>query len=77
MLLHPLAAVLTLAPSPSQPGSPPAQPGNRVLTSSGIVATVLTVKDESLTARSADTKLEILKSAVAEITERGAGSSES
>jgi len=51
--------------------------GDRILTSSGIVATVLSVKEKSLTVRSADTKLEILKSAVAEITERSAGSSES
>ena len=45
--------------------------GDRILTSSGIVATVVTVKEKTLTIRSADTKLEITKSAIAEITERG------
>ena len=44
--------------------------GDRVLTSGGIVAVVVTVKDKTITVRSADTKLEILKSAIAEITER-------
>ena len=44
--------------------------GDRILTSSGIVGTVLTVKEKTLTLRSADTKLEITKSAIAEITER-------
>lgn len=118
MLIHPLTAMLALAPSPSQPGTAPdprgemtkmigmfvlmgvifyfmlirpqrvrakqqadllkaIKPGDRILTSSGIVATVVSVKEKSLTVRSADTKLEILKSAVAEITERSAGSSES
>ncbi len=44
--------------------------GDKILTSSGIVASVVTVKEKTLTIRSADTKLEIAKSAVAEITER-------
>lgn len=110
--------MLALAPSPSQPGTQPNQPGDmlrmlgplvimgfifyfllirpqrvrakqqadllkaikpgdKVLTSSGIVAVVVNVKEKSLTIRSADTKLEILKSAVSEITERSAGSGES
>lgn len=47
------------------------KPGDKVLTSGGIVATVVTVKDKTVTVRSADTKVEILKSAVSEITERG------
>jgi preprotein translocase subunit YajC len=46
------------------------KPGDRIVTSSGIVAIVVSVKEKNLTVRSADTKLEILKSAVAEITER-------
>jgi preprotein translocase subunit YajC len=50
--------------------------GDRILTNSGIIATVITVKDKSLTVRSADAKFEIIKSAVAEITERSAESSE-
>jgi preprotein translocase subunit YajC len=51
--------------------------GDRILTNSGIIATVVTVKDKSLTVRSADAKFEITKSAVAEITERSGESSES
>jgi preprotein translocase subunit YajC len=44
--------------------------GDKVVTSGGILGVVLTVKDKSVTVRSGDTKLELLKSAVAEITER-------
>src|SRR5262245_55684974 len=44
--------------------------GDRIVTTSGIVGTVVSVKDKTLAIRSADTKLEILKSAVTEITER-------
>jgi preprotein translocase subunit YajC len=44
--------------------------GDRIVTSSGIVGIVVSVKDKTLSIRSADTKLEILKSAVTEITER-------
>jgi preprotein translocase subunit YajC len=51
--------------------------GDKILTNSGIIATVVTVKDKSLTVRSADAKFEITKSAVAEITERSGESSES
>jgi preprotein translocase subunit YajC len=51
--------------------------GDKIRTNGGIIATVITVKDKSLTIRSADAKLEIDKSAVAEITERSGESSES
>jgi preprotein translocase subunit YajC len=44
--------------------------GDKITTSGGIVGVVVTVKEKSLSIRSADAKLEILKSAVAEITER-------
>ncbi len=50
--------------------------GDRILTNSGIIATVITVKDKSITIRSADAKFEITKSAVAEITERSGEASE-
>lgn len=46
------------------------KPGDKILTSSGIVGVVLSVKDRTVTIRSADTKLEVLKSAVSEVTER-------
>jgi preprotein translocase subunit YajC len=52
------------------------KPGDKVLTSSGIVGIVVSVKDKTVAIRSADTKLEVLKSAVSEITER-AGESKS
>lgn len=44
--------------------------GDKVLTSSGIVATVISVKDKTVSIRSADSKLEILKSTISEITEK-------
>ena len=47
--------------------------GDRVVTTSGIVGTVVSVKDKTVSLRSADTKIEVLKSAIAEITDRGAG----
>src|SRR2546428_2500158 len=42
------------------------KPGDRIVTSGGIVGVVLTVKEKTLTLRSADTKMEITKSAIAE-----------
>jgi preprotein translocase subunit YajC len=51
--------------------------GDKVLTSGGIIGTVVGIKDKSLSIRSADTKLEILKSAVTQITERAGENSSS
>ncbi len=51
--------------------------GDKITTSSGIIGIVVTVKERSLNIRSADTKLEVLKSAVSEITEREAESNAS
>jgi preprotein translocase subunit YajC len=53
------------------------KPGDKILTSSGILGMVLTIKDKSLSIRSADTKLEILKTSVQEILERGGETGES
>lgn len=53
------------------------RPGDKIVTSGGVVAVVVTVKDKTLSIRSADAKLEITKSAVAEITERSGEHSES
>lgn len=50
--------------------------GDRVVTSSGILGVVVGLKEKSVSIRSADTKLEVLKSSVTEILERS-GSSES
>jgi preprotein translocase subunit YajC len=51
--------------------------GDKIVTSGGIVAVVVTVKDKTLTVRSADAKFEITKSAIAEITERSGEPSQS
>jgi preprotein translocase subunit YajC len=45
--------------------------GDKIVTSSGIVGVVLSIKDRSVSIRSAESKLEILKSSVAEVTDRG------
>src|SRR5262245_47294130 len=50
---------------------------DKITTTSGIIGIVVSVKEKSLAIRSADTKLEILKSAVAEITERSGEAAES
>ena len=47
------------------------KPGDKIVTASGILGVVITIKDRSVSIRSADTKMEVLKSSVAEITERG------
>jgi len=46
------------------------KPGDKVVTNGGILGVVVAVKDHSVSIRSADTKLELLKTAVAEVTER-------
>ena len=51
--------------------------GDKVVTSSGIIGTVIAVKERSVSLRSADTKLEVLKSAIGEVTDRSGDSIES
>lgn len=51
------------------------RPGDKVVTSGGVVGTILTVKEKVVTLRSADTKLEVTKSAVSEIVERSGDTS--
>ena len=53
------------------------RPGDKIVTTGGVVAVVVTVKEKTLNIRSADSKFEITKSAIAEITERGGETSES
>jgi preprotein translocase subunit YajC len=53
------------------------KPGDKVVTSGGVVGTVLTVKEKTVSIRSAETKLEVLKSAISDITERSGESSPS
>lgn len=52
------------------------KPGDKILTSGGILAVVITVKDRTVSIRSADAKLEILKSAVSEITEKSSSAAD-
>jgi preprotein translocase subunit YajC len=51
--------------------------GDKIVTTGGVIGVVITVKEKSITLRSADTKLEITRSGIAEITERSGESSES
>ncbi len=44
--------------------------GDEVLTSGGVIGTIITVKERSVMLRTADSKMELLKSAIAEITNR-------
>lgn len=53
------------------------KPGDKIVTSGGVLGVVITVKEKTVTIRSADAKLEITKSAIAEITERSGDASES
>jgi preprotein translocase subunit YajC len=46
--------------------------GDKVVTSSGIVGVVITVKDNTVSLRSADAKIEVTKSSVTQILEGGA-----
>jgi preprotein translocase subunit YajC len=51
--------------------------GDKIVTTSGIIGVVLSIKDRTVSIRSAETKLEILKSSVAEVTDRAGETSES
>jgi preprotein translocase subunit YajC len=51
--------------------------GDKVVTSGGIIGLVINVKEKTLTLRSADTKLEVTKSAIGEVLERSGESTES
>lgn len=53
------------------------KPGDKVVTNGGVLGIIVSVKDKTVSIRSADTKLEVLKSAVSEITERAGESSAS
>jgi len=51
--------------------------GDKIVTTSGIIATIVTVKDDSVSVRSADSKFEITKGAIAEVRERSGEASAS
>ncbi len=44
--------------------------GDKVVTNSGITGVVISVNDNTVSLRSADSKLDMLKNAISEITER-------
>jgi preprotein translocase subunit YajC len=46
--------------------------GDKIVTNGGLVGVVITVKETTVNIRSNDSKLEIQKAAVAQVTERGA-----
>ncbi|HEX4119834.1 MAG TPA: preprotein translocase subunit YajC [Verrucomicrobiae bacterium] len=50
--------------------------GDKIVTTSGIVGVVISIKDKTVSIRSADTKLEVLKSSVAEVTDKSGETSE-
>ncbi len=47
--------------------------GDKVVTTSGILGTVISVKEKFVSIRSADSKLEVLKSSIGEVVERAGG----
>ncbi len=51
--------------------------GDKIVTSGGILGVVVSVKEKSLSIRSADAKLEVLKSAVSEVLEKSPAGAES
>ena len=51
--------------------------GDKVVTTSGIVGVIVTVKEKTDSLRSSDAKMEVTKSSVVEILERGGDSSAS
>jgi len=52
------------------------KPGDKVVTGSGIVGVIVTVKEKTVTLRSADSKFEVTKAAINEVTERSGETSE-
>jgi preprotein translocase subunit YajC len=50
--------------------------GDKIVTTGGIVGVVITVKEKTLSIRSADSKFEVTKAAIAEITERSGEANE-
>lgn len=51
--------------------------GDKIVSTSGIIGIVVSVKEKSVTIKSEDSKMEIIKSAVAEIIDRSGESAES
>ena len=51
------------------------KPGDKVVTSGGVLGVVVSVKDKTVAIRSADTKMELVKSAISEIIESASSES--
>jgi len=51
------------------------KPGDKVVTSSGICGVIISIKERTVSLRSADSKLEILKSAVTQVLEKSGNKS--
>jgi len=51
--------------------------GDKVVTSSGICGVIVSVREKTVSLRSADAKLELLKSAITEVVERAESPSQS
>lgn len=51
--------------------------GDKIMTSGGLLGVVITVREKTATIRSADSKMEVTKTAITEIIERSGESSES
>ena len=51
--------------------------GDKIVTSGGVVGVVISVKEKTVSIRSADSKMEILKSAISELMERAGETSQS
>ncbi|MCB1124890.1 MAG: preprotein translocase subunit YajC [Verrucomicrobiae bacterium] len=50
------------------------KPGDKVVTSSGICGVIISMKDRTVTLRSTDSKLEVLKGSISDIMTRSGGS---
>ncbi|HUD82769.1 MAG TPA: preprotein translocase subunit YajC [Candidatus Saccharimonadales bacterium] len=50
--------------------------GDKIVTASGIIGVVISIKDRTVSIRSAETKLEVLKTSVAEVTDRAGETTE-
>jgi preprotein translocase subunit YajC len=53
------------------------RPGDKVVTTGGVIGVVISVKEDSISVRSADSKFEVIKSAIAEIRERSGATKDS
>ena len=51
--------------------------GDKIVTTAGFLGVVVGIKDKSVSIRSADTKLEVLKSSISEVLEKSSSTSES